>query len=55
MNVNFTTRDGDNVEGIIIRNYLAYEGGMRYIIVDISGREYRCVKDDDGNYIELVV
>lgn len=48
-----TTRNGENVEGQLIRYYGAFEGGMRYIFRTTKG-EYRCVKDENGNYIEYV-
>ena len=49
-----TTRNGVTIEGTLVRQYLAYEGGMRYIFKTANG-EYRCVKDENGNYIELVI
>lgn len=54
MKEKFTTHNGEVVEGTIVRQYLAYEGGMRYIFSTAKG-EYRCVKDSNGNYVEYVV
>ena len=52
--VQFTDRNGEYRNGEIIREYRAFEGDMRYIIVDeINGREYRCVKKN-GEYVEYV-
>ena len=51
--VKFTDRNGNELEGKITRQYGAFEGGMRYII-DTGTREYRCVKDENGNFIEYV-
>ena len=50
----FKTRSGELKEGTLVRKYGAFEGGMRYI-VSVNGKEYRCVKDADGNMVELVV
>mgnify|MGYP007069888360 FL=1 len=50
----FTTKDGIQKTGQLIRQYEAWEGGMRYIFRTDNG-EYRCVKDEYGNYRELVV
>ena len=54
MMVNFTDRTGELRAGKIVREYRAFEGEMRYIIVDeITNREYRCVKKN-GTFIEYV-
>ena len=50
----FKARSGELKEGTLVRQYGAFEGGMRYI-VSVNGKEYRCVKDADGNMVELVV
>lgn len=57
----FKTRDGEVKEGILVRQYGilvrqygAFEGGVRYII-SVNGKDYCCVKDADGNMVELVV
>lgn len=50
----FKTRDGEVKEGTLVRQYGAFEGGMRFII-SVNGKDYRCVKDADGNMVELVV
>lgn len=55
MIVNFSDRNGEKRIGKMVRAYMAFEGSMRYIIVDeTTGREYRCVKVND-EYEELVV
>ena len=50
----FVTREGNVYDGILIHQYMAFEGGTRYIIRH-DGKEYRCVKDDKGNIVEFVV
>lgn len=45
--------NGKSVEAQLVRQYRAFEGGMRYIFRNYMG-EYRCVKDSDGNYVEYV-
>ena len=56
MIVTFTARDNTQITGELVRAYEAYEGGMRYIIRNNSnGRDYRCVRDDEGKYYELVI
>lgn len=53
--VAFTDKRGEGRYGRIVREYGAFEGGIRYIIQDeTNGRDYRCVKKN-GNYVELVV
>jgi hypothetical protein len=52
--VNFTDRNGEQRIGKIIREYRAFEGEMRYIIVDeTTRREYRCIKKG-GKFVEYV-
>ena len=46
-------RTGELIAGTLVRQYLAYEGGMRYIFRTERG-EYRCIKDEKGNYKEYV-
>ena len=54
-NVQFTDRNGESRYGKIVREYRAFEGDWRYIIVDeTTGRDYRCSKKN-GQYIELVI
>lgn len=54
-NVMFKDRNGEGRYGEIVREYEAFEGGMRYIIRDeTNGREYRCIKKN-GKFVELVV
>ena len=43
--------NGTVVEARFLRQYGAYEGGQRYIFLTLDG-ECRCVKDEDGNYVE---
>lgn len=50
----FRARNGEIKEGSLVRQYGAFEGGIRYIIL-CNGKEYRCVKDADGNMVELEV
>ena len=52
--VEFTTRNGETKYGNIIRTYVAFEGGRRYIFKCEDGREYRCVFRND-KYVEYVV
>lgn len=49
----FTTRNGEKMDGVIVHQYYAFEGGMRYIFRTDNG-EYRCVRDEDGNFVEFV-
>lgn len=54
-NVAFKDRNGEYHYGCIIREYRAFEGEIRYIIVDETNRhDYRCVKKN-GEFVELVV
>lgn len=50
----FTTKDGKKMIGVMLNMYPAFEGGMRYIFF-AEGQEYRCVRDENGNYVEYVV
>ena len=53
-NVMFKDRNGEGRYGKIVREYPAFEGGMRYIIIDETNRhEYRCVKKN-GKFVEYV-
>ena len=53
--VPFKDRNGEGRYGQIVREYGAYEGGIRYIIQDeTNGREYRCVKKRQ-QFVELVI
>jgi len=51
--VDFTTTKGEVLTGNLVREYQAFEGGIRYIIRTSQG-EYRCVKDATGKLIEYV-
>lgn len=54
MDVQFEDRNGEKRYGRIVREYPAFEGGMRYIIIDeTNGHDYRCEKKN-GKYIEFV-
>lgn len=50
----FTTKNGEQLTGELVHQYSAFEGGMRYILTN-HGKEYRCVKDKDGKFVELVI
>ena len=50
----FKTKNGEVLQGKIVKIYGAFEGDVRYIF-SANGREYRCIKDSDGNYVELVI
>ena len=50
----FTTRNGEEKFGYLVRMYGAFEGGMRYIFRVEGDKDYRCVKTDDGKYKEFV-
>lgn len=50
----FTTSNGEILTGKLVHSYSALEGGMRYIF-EVDGKEYRCIQDENGNYIELVI
>ena len=53
--VQFTDRNGNVRKGLIVKEYGAFEGGMRYVIRDAeTKREYRCVRKH-GEFVELVV
>ena len=49
----FTTRNCYVKSGVIVRIYQAFEGGTRYIFRTDNG-EYRCIKDENGEYREYV-
>ena len=51
----FTTANGEKLEGVIVHQYPAFEGGMRYVLATGNGAQYRCIKDENGNLIELVI
>ena len=53
MKETFITKDGVQREGYLVRQYTAFEGGMRYIFRTDNG-EYRCIKDERGFYREYV-
>lgn len=54
MRESITLRNGVVVTGWLVRQYGAFEGGMRYIFRTTNHGEVRCIKDEDGNYIEYV-
>ena len=49
----FMTKRGEVLEGVLVRMYHAFEGGERFIFRTERG-EYRCVRDEAGNYVEYV-
>lgn len=49
----FMTRTGKILQGKLVHSYGAFEGGMRYIF-EVDGMQYRCVKNNDGYYVEYV-
>lgn len=51
--ITFTDKNGIEKNGVLVHQYVAFEGGMRYII-EVDGVQYRCV-EKDGKYIELRV
>ena len=51
--ITFTTRDGKILTGKLVHQYGAFEGGMRYII-SVNGKDYRCVRNEVGDYVEYV-
>lgn len=52
--ITFTAKDKTQITGELVHQYPAFEGGMRYIIAN-NGKQYRCVKDSDGKFVELVI
>lgn len=48
-----TLRTGEQITGKLIHQYGAFEGGMRYIF-KTQNSEVRCIKDEDGNYVEYM-
>lgn len=51
MNELIRLANGMVVAAQLVRQYGAFEGGQRYIFRTPHG-EYRCVKDEEGNYVE---
>lgn len=49
----FKTKNGEILEGQLIHQYPAFEGGMRYIFRTDTGKEYRCILKE-FEYIEYV-
>lgn len=47
----FITRRGVQKTGKLVRHYMAFEGEERFIFL-CEGIEYRCVKDENGNFVE---
>lgn len=46
-----TLANGEIITARFVRVYNAFEGGQRYVFWTPKG-EYRCIKDENGNYIE---
>lgn len=49
-----TLKDGRVVHATFIRQYPAFEGGMRYIFYVNGYGDVRCIKDENGNFKEYV-
>ena len=47
----FITKSGEYKTGLLWKQYKAFEGEMRYIIF-CDGKEYRCIKNDKGEFVE---
>lgn len=48
----FKRKDGSIVKGDMVRFYKGFENDeTRYVFI-YEGREYRCVKDENGKYKE---
>ncbi len=47
-----TLKSGKVILATLARVYQAFEGETRYIFMDQNGYEYRCIKDEHGNYVE---
>lgn len=55
MEIGFTTADGRFMVGNIVKQYVSFEGGMRYLVKCFdTGDLFRCVKDEQGNFIQFV-
>lgn len=52
MHYQFITKDGIWKVGLLWTKYKAFEGEMRYIIF-CEGEEYRCIKREDGMFVEM--
>ncbi len=50
----FTTSKGEKLNGTLVNQYTAFEGGTRYIFECENGRQYRCIKNASGEYVEYV-
>lgn len=51
--IQFTDKDGKVLVGRVTYAYSAFEGGMRYVVL-VGNKEYRCIKDADGKFLEYV-
>ena len=51
----FFDRHGEEHEGIVIKEYISYEGDYRIILRTKTHKEYRCVEDENGVLHELVI
>ena len=51
--VEFTDRNGNVLQGKIVHQYNAFEGGTRYIIQTADNKQYRCIIDN-GIYKEYI-
>ena len=55
MEYTFTTKNGEQLRGKIVHQYGAFANGMRYVLETETGAQFRCVKDSEGNFVELVI
>ena len=52
----FVTRNGEEKFGYLVKMYRAFEGDMRYIFrCEDDGKDYRCVKNAKGKFVEFVI
>ena len=48
----FQTKEGERKIGKLINAYRAFEGGERFVFETPDGKEYRCIINEKGEYIE---
>lgn len=51
--IKFTDKNGKLLVGKVTYAYSAFEGDMRYVVL-VGNKEYRCIKDADGKFLEYV-
>lgn len=54
MKVPFITKEGNVYMGKIVHTYMCFEGYKRYII-ELDGKQYRCVYTAEGDFVEEVI